>query len=117
MLVEAENYCLLLLEDELYKLIEDTYVWLLNHERLPNEVRAKFGVRIFEIDPYYNPNTRLDSLFPRLVTLKPQPEILYPLAHKMLDYLEKQNSKKSLGTAFAGQNEAQSVQSYRDFAE
>jgi hypothetical protein len=55
---------LLLLQDDRYKDIEDTYLWLMNHKGLSDDIRVKYGARIFEIDQFYNPFTRLDFLFP-----------------------------------------------------
>jgi hypothetical protein len=50
MLEETEFYIALLLEEERYKEIEDTYLWLMNHNSLSDEERVKYGARIFEID-------------------------------------------------------------------
>lgn len=71
MLVETDTYCLLLLEDGRYKEIEDTYLWIMNHKAFSEDVRAGYGARIYEIDPFYNPYTRLDNLFPQLIRLAP----------------------------------------------
>ena len=71
MLEESEAYCLLLLEDERYKDIEETYLWLMNHKGLSDDMRANYGARIFEIDQFYNPYTKLDFLFPELIKLAP----------------------------------------------
>jgi len=53
-------YCLLLIEAGRYKDVEETYLWLMNHAGLTNDKRASYGLRIFEIDPFYKPFTRLD---------------------------------------------------------
>jgi hypothetical protein len=50
MIQESEVYCLLLLEDSQFKVVEDTYLWLFNHTGLTNQQRASYGARIFEID-------------------------------------------------------------------
>lgn len=63
MIEESEMYCLLLLEDGKYREIEDTYKWLMDHKGLTEDVRASYGARIYEIDPFYNPLIRLDNLF------------------------------------------------------
>ena len=55
MLQETEIYCVLLLEDSRYRDIEETYFWLMEHKGLTNDVRASFGLRIFEIDEFYKP--------------------------------------------------------------
>jgi hypothetical protein len=55
MISETEIYCLLLLEDGKYKLIEETYLWLMNHKGLSEDIRVSFGVRIYEIDEFYSP--------------------------------------------------------------
>lgn len=89
MLEETDIYVVLLLEEERYKEIEDTYVWLMNHKQLSEEIRVKYGARIYEIDQFYNPYTRIDVLFPKLCKIAPQSEDLSGLAFKMLELLEK----------------------------
>ena len=63
MISETEIYCLLLLEDGKYNAIEDTYLWLMNHNGLSEDTRASFGVRIYEIDEFYSPKIKLKELF------------------------------------------------------
>jgi len=59
---ETEIYCLLLAEESRYKEIEETHLWLMNHQGLSKEDRALWGLRIFEIDEYYNPVIKADQL-------------------------------------------------------
>lgn len=53
-------YCLLLIEEGRCKEVEETYLWLMKHSGLSKDMRASYGLRIFEIDPFYKPFTRLD---------------------------------------------------------
>jgi hypothetical protein len=69
MLEEVEVYCLNLLEDGQFKQVEENYVWLLNHQKIPELTRQIYGCRIFDIDPYYNPYTRLENLFKQVVAM------------------------------------------------
>jgi hypothetical protein len=55
MLEEVDTYCLLALENNQYKEVEDTYLWLFNHSKLQPELRIKYGCRIYFIDEYYIP--------------------------------------------------------------
>ncbi len=56
-----------------------------------------YGCRIFDIDKFYNPYTRLDNLFQKLVSMGTGKNValLQELGIKMLDQLEKSNCKKS----------------------
>lgn len=54
MLLQCEEYCLLLMEDLNYRELEDTYFWLYKHQGLSKEERCEYCVRIFEIDNTYN---------------------------------------------------------------
>lgn len=57
----------------------------------------EYGAKIFEIDQFYNPYTRLDALYPKLCKIDPSSPALSPLATKMLDVLDKQGGKKRVG--------------------
>ena len=50
MLEETDIYILLLQEDDNFKEVENTYVWLMKHPKLSNDVRVKYGSRIPDID-------------------------------------------------------------------
>lgn len=63
MLEETDIYILLLQEDENFKEIENTYLWLMKHPELSNDIRVKYGSRIPDIDQYHKPLTKLDWLF------------------------------------------------------
>jgi hypothetical protein len=89
MLEESEIYCLLLLEDSRFKEIEDTYIWLMGHKGLTEAQKVLYGAKIFDIDQFYNPYTRLDALFPRLCKIDPTSPALKGLAVKMIDVLDK----------------------------
>lgn len=97
MLEETDIYLLFLLEDSRYKEIEDTYLWLMGHQALNNSQKVEYAAKIYEIDQFYNPYTRLDALFPKLCKLDPASPALKPLAAKMLEYLDKQGGKKKIG--------------------
>lgn len=96
MIEESDTYCLLLLEDGRYKEVEETYLWLMNHLGLSNEVRASYGLRIQEIDPFYKPFTRLDSLLAQVSKITPGASNLTSLGVRILENLDNQNCKKNL---------------------
>jgi hypothetical protein len=60
MIQESDVYCLLLIQEGRYKEVEETYLWLLDHPGLSNEMKAEYGLRVFEIDPFYRPIIKLD---------------------------------------------------------
>ena len=102
MLEEVEVYCLNLLEDGLFKQVEENYVWLLNHQKIPEPTRQMYGCRIFDIDPFYNPFTRLETLFKQVLALgqyEQNRSWVQGLGQQILDNLERQNCKKTVYSA------------------
>lgn len=89
-------YCLILIEEGRYKDVEETYLWLMNQNDLSKDMRASYGLRIFEIDPYYKPKTRLDELLVKVSMLTPASPKMCGLATKILETLDNNSSKKTL---------------------
>ena len=114
MIDESEVYLLLLLEDGQYKVTEDTLLWLFNHVGLTEEQRASFGFRIFEIDEFYNPYTRIDYMFNKLSLMMPNSPNLHQMAWKILNQLENQQGRKSLYAAITDK-QPNAVTEYKNY--
>ena len=89
-------YCLLLIEENRYKDVEETYLWLMRHPGLSKDVQAQYGLRVFEIDPFYKPIIKPDFLLAEVSKLIPGDPKLSGLATKILDTLDNNSSKKTL---------------------
>jgi hypothetical protein len=55
MLEEVDTYVAMLYEIDQYPQIEETYLWLYEHQALTPDQRQEYGARIFAIDTHYNP--------------------------------------------------------------
>ncbi len=102
MLEEVEVYCLNLLEDGQFKQVEENYVWLLNHQKIPEPKRQMYGCRIYDIDPFYNPFTRLENLFKQVVAMGQHEETrswVQGLGQQIIESLDRQNGKKTVYSA------------------
>ena len=60
---EMETYFLHLLEAGEYKQIEENLLFLYNHPKLTPEQQIGYASRIFAIDQFYNPFTKIETLF------------------------------------------------------
>ena len=89
------------MEDGEYAKIEENYNWIFTHEGLSAESMIEYGAKIYEIDKYYNPYTKIEQMFTKVYQVASKnncmshPSLL-KLAEKASEFLEKQNWKKDL---------------------
>jgi hypothetical protein len=61
-----------------------------------------YGCRIFDIDPFYNPYTRLENLFKQVVAMGQHLETrswVQGLGQRIIESLDRQNGKKTVYSA------------------
>ena len=63
MLAETDAYNKILLEDQEYAKIEENLNWLLGHDGLSAAQKIETGAKIYEIDRFYNPYSKIEPMF------------------------------------------------------
>ena len=93
MTAEVETYLTILLEDENFKEVENNLVWLLEHQGVTDEQRLNYAARIHQIDPFYNPYTKLEKTFGIMCNIqgmkRPYGDDMEVIANKLIEFLER----------------------------